>query len=161
MVDFGWSASCLLEAIKLSNKIRKALQDAGGAKDQYAEATAFLTQSDCIFKELEGHIRDNQSSAHRSAIVQQLKLMERPWTRLQDLLDKYENSLGEKSSRSKLKMAPRKIQWALKDLNDAVGQARNEVLGPLQMVSCLLQMHSMSVRRIISETSILKCLGIP
>lgn len=56
MVDFGWSASCVLEAIKLSDKIRKALHDAGGAKDQYAEATSFLTQTNGIFEELGRHI---------------------------------------------------------------------------------------------------------
>jgi transposase len=143
MVDFGWSASCLLEAIRLSNKIRKALQDAGGAKEQYEEAISFLTQSDCVFKELEKHIRDNHGSAYREAIVQQLKLMETPWRRLQISLSKYESSLGDKATKSKLSIVSRKVQWALKDLNEAVGKARIDVLGPLQMVSCLLQMHSM------------------
>jgi hypothetical protein len=143
MVDFGWSASCLLEAIRLSNKIRKALQDAGGAKEQYEEAISFLTQSDCVFKELEKHIRDNHGSAYREAIVQQLKLMETPWRRLQISLSKYESSLGDKATKSKLSIVSRKVQWALKDLNEAVGKARIDVLGPLQMVSCLLQIHSM------------------
>lgn len=145
MADFGWSASCILEAIKLSNKIRKALQDAGGSKEQYAEAISFLMQFDCIFKELENHVRDGHGSSYREAIVQQLKLIEKPWTRLQELLGKYENSLGENSSRSRLNMVVKKVKWALKDLNEAVEKVKGEVLGPLHMVSFLLQMQSMSV----------------
>jgi hypothetical protein len=117
----------------------------GGAKEQYAEAMSFLTQFECVFRELEEHIRNGRASSHREAIVQQLKLMELPWTRLQGLLSKYENSLGETSSRSKLRAGPRKIQWALKELDDAVSKGRNEVQGPLQTVSFLLQMQSMFV----------------
>jgi hypothetical protein len=135
MVDFGWSASRILEAIKLSNKIRKALQDAGGAKEQYAEATSFLTQFECVFQELERHIAAGHGSVYREAIEQQLKLTELPWTRLKTLLSKYENSLGDDSIRSKLKMVPRKVQWAVKDIDDAVGKSRDEVRGPLQTVS--------------------------
>jgi hypothetical protein len=145
MVDFGWSASCILEAIRLSNKIRKALQDAGGAKEQYEEAISFLTQSDCVFKELEKHIRDNHGSAYREAIVQQLKLMETPWRRLQISLSKYESSLGDKATWSKLTIMSRRIQLPLEGLNEAVGEASGEVLGPLLMVSCLLQTHYMCV----------------
>jgi hypothetical protein len=145
MVDFGWSASCILEAIKLSNKIRKALRDAGGAKDQYAEAMSFLTQFESVFQELERHIRDGHGSVYREAIEQQLKLMELPWARLQTLLEKYEKSLGDKSTRTKLKTVYPKVQWALKELNDAVGKVRAEVRGPVQAVALLLQMQSMLV----------------
>ena len=145
MADFGWSASCILEAIKLSNKIRKALQDAGGAREQYTEAASFLTQFECVFKELEIHINDGRNTEYREAIEQQLKLMEPPWTRLQVILGKYENSLGDKSTKSKLKMVPRKVQWALKELNEAVRKGRDQVRGPLHGVSLLLQMQSMLV----------------
>lgn len=144
MVDFGWSASCILEAIKLCNRIRKALQDAGGAKDQYGEATSFLVQFEGLFKQLEAHINDAQGSVYREAINQQLKLMEPPCSRLQDLLVKYETSLGEKATQSKSKWrgTHHKIKWALKDLNDAVRKEREEIRGPLQNVSLLLQMQS-------------------
>ncbi|KAH3910677.1 hypothetical protein HBH56_144810 [Parastagonospora nodorum] len=151
MADFGWSASCILEAIKLSNKIRKALQDAGGAREQYTEAASFLTQFECVFKELEIHINDGRNTEYREAIEQQLKLMEPPWTRLQVILGKYENSLGDKSTKSKLKMVPRKVQWALKELNEAVRKGRDQVRGPLHGVSLLLQMQSMITIRDIDE----------
>jgi hypothetical protein len=115
------------EAIKLSDKIRKALQDAGGSKEQHAEAISFLMQFDCVFKELENHVRDGHGSSYREAIVQQLKLIEQPWTRLQELLGKYKNSLGENSSRSRLNMVVKKVKWALKDLNEAVEKVKVEI----------------------------------
>jgi hypothetical protein len=143
MVDFGWSASCILEAIKIANKIRKALQDAGGAKDQYIEAVSFLIQSENVFKELELYIRQDAASSSRDKIVQQLKLMEPPWTRLQAELDKYESSLGHSANSSKAMLLVRKVEWALSQLDQAVRTARGDIAGPLQMVNCLLQLRFM------------------
>jgi hypothetical protein len=143
MVDFGWSASCILEAIKIANKIRKALQDAGGAKDQYIEAVSFLIQSENVFQELEMHIRQDAASSLSDRIVQQLKLMEPPWTRLQAELDKYESSLGHSADSSKARLLVRKVEWALSQLDEAVRTARSDIAGPLQMVNCLLQLRFM------------------
>lgn len=153
MVDFGWSASCILEAIKLSNKIRKALQDAGGAKDEYDEATLFLTHFESVFKELEGHIRDDTESSYRETIVQQMKLMEPPTSRLESLLSKYEKSLGDHQTKSKVRTVAHKVKWALKDLNDAVHSERDELRGPLQTVSLFLQLQSMCVTSHTTVTS--------
>lgn len=160
MVDFGWSATCVLEAIKLSIQIRKALKESGGAKDQYAEAMSFLTQFECVFKELERLVQDDPNSVYRLPILQQLKLMESPWTRLQGMLSKYEKSLGDTSTRSKFKTWPRKGQWGVVDLNEAVRKEKNEILSPLKMVDSLLQMQSMSVAGTLAMTSLLILSGL-
>lgn len=41
-MSFGWSAGDVVAALQLLNKVRIALQDAGGAKSDYQEEAAFL-----------------------------------------------------------------------------------------------------------------------
>lgn len=144
MADFGWSASCIIEAIKTANKIRKALQESGGAKEHYTETVAFLSQIDATFKHLEKHIDKHPDSPYRDAIVQQLKLIEAPWKRVEaSYIDKYEKSLGEGSMRSKLRQTPRMMQWAVKDIDGAVRKEKAGILEPLCIIGSLLSLDLM------------------
>jgi len=144
MADFGWSASCIVEAIKTANKIRKALQESGGAKEHYAETVAFLGQIDATFKHLERHIEEHPDSPSRDAIVQQLKLMEVPWKRIEAMyVEKYEKSLGGGSMRSRLRQTPRMVQWAMNDVDAAVRKERVGILEPLGMIGSLLSLDLM------------------
>jgi len=56
--SFGWSASCLLEAIKLVDKVRKALKEAGGAASQYSDAVSFLESLGATFEHLKSSIEN-------------------------------------------------------------------------------------------------------
>lgn len=146
MVDFGWSAGCIVDAIKAADKIRRALQDAGGAKDHYAETIAFLSQVAVTFKYLEKHIEDNPESPYRELIEHQLKLLQTPWKKIESsYMEKYAKSLGVNSTRSKIKQAPRKMQWALKDVDDIVRKTKADILGPLQMIESFLSLELMYV----------------
>jgi hypothetical protein len=144
MADFGWSASCIVEAIKTTNKIRKALQESGGAKEHYAETVAFLSQIDTTFNHLKKHIDEHPDSRSRDAIVQQLKLMETPWKRVEAMyVAKYEKSLGSGSMRSRLRQKPRIVQWAVKDIDAVVRKERAAILEPLGMIGSLLSLDIM------------------
>jgi hypothetical protein len=144
MADFGWSASCILEAVRTSNKIRKAIQDSGGAKEHYAETVASFDQIDATFTHLQKHIENSPDAPSREAIVQQLKLMEAPWKRVVvTYLDKYEKSLGSASVRSKIKQMPRMVQWAVKDVDAVVRKEKVGVLEPLGIIRLLLSMDMM------------------
>jgi hypothetical protein len=144
MVDFGWSASCIVEGIKTANKIRKALQDSGGAKEHYTETVAFLAQVEATFKHLGKHVDGHPDSPYRDAIMQQLKLLESPWKRVEIFyVNKYERSLGDGSMRSKLRQAPRTVQWAVKDIDRAVQKEKAGILEPLSMIGSLLSLDLM------------------
>jgi hypothetical protein len=144
MADFGWSASCIVEALKTSNKIRKALKDAGGAKEHYAETLAFFHQIDATFAHLQKHIENCPDAPSRDAIVQQLKLMEPPWKRvIASYLHKYEKSLGEDSARSKIRQMPRMVQYVVKDFDAVVRKEKVGVLEPLGIIRLLLSMDMM------------------
>ncbi|KAF2685596.1 hypothetical protein K458DRAFT_299907 [Lentithecium fluviatile CBS 122367] len=152
MADFGWSAGCIAEAIKTANKIRKALQDSGGAKQHYAETVAFLYQIDATFKHLEKHIEEHPDSPYRKAILQQLKLIEAPWKRVEvSYVDKYEKSLNIDSKRSKLRQAPRMVQWAVKDIDGAVRKEKAGILEPLGMIDSLLYLEGMDEVKKVGE----------
>jgi hypothetical protein len=144
MVDFGWSASCIVEAIKTTNKIRKAFQESSGAKEQYAETVAFLGQIDATFQHLEKHVGERPNSPYKDAILQQLKLLESPWKRLEaSCVKKYEKSLKEGSTRSKLEQVPRMMKWAVKDIDGAVRKEKTAILEPLSMIGSLLSLDMM------------------
>ncbi|KAF2263548.1 hypothetical protein CC78DRAFT_603772 [Lojkania enalia] len=144
MVEFGWSASCIVEAIKTAEKIRRAMQTAGGAEDHYSETIAFLSQVDATFNLLEEFIREHPDSRYAHPIVNQLKLVEIPWNKLEsDYINKYEKSLSSDSTRSKPKRVPRKVQWALENMGEEVKKLKNEILGPLGMIDSWLLLETM------------------
>jgi len=120
------------------------MQRAGGAEDHYSETTAFLSQVDATFNLLKEFIEEHPDSRYADAIVNQLKLVETPWNKLEsDYIKKYEKSLSPDSTRSKAKKVPRKVQWALKDMGEEVKKLKNEILVPLDMIDSLLSLETM------------------
>lgn len=144
MVEFGWSARSIVDVIKTADKIRKALRDEGGAKQEYTEAVTFLNHVEAVLKHLEKHIEGYPNSPYREDILNQLKSIEAPWRRLESVyMGKYKNNLGVDSTRSKAKQVPQKLQWALKDMSEVLRQAKIEILGPLHMIHTLLLSETM------------------
>lgn len=139
--SFGWSASCLLEAIKLVDKVRKALKEAGGAASQYSDAVSFLESLEATFEHLKSSIENHDSQPYCDSIGAQLKRIDGPWKEFKQYLDQYEESLTEGSKRSKLRQVPKKIQWALKDINSKTQKLREQIVQPLQIINCLLSLQ--------------------
>jgi len=127
--SFGWSASCLLEAIKLADKVRKALKES-------LETT---------FEHLKSSIANHDSQPYSDSIGAQLKRIDGPWKEFKQYLDQYEESLAEGSKRSKLRKAPKKIQWALKDINSRTQKLREQIVQPSQIINCLLSLQLLCV----------------
>ena len=144
--SFGWSASCLLEAIKLVNKVRKALKEAGGAASQYSDAVSFLESLEATFEHLKSSIENHDSQPYSDSIGAQLKSIDGPWKEFKQYLDQYEESLAEGSKRSKLRNVPKKIQWALKDINSKTQKLREQIVQPSQVINCLLSLQLLYVR---------------
>lgn len=139
--SFGWSASCLLEAIKLIDKVRKALKEAGGAASQYSDAVSFLESLEATFEHLKSSIENHDSQPYSDSIGAQLKRIDGPWKEFKHYLDQYEQSLAEGSERSKLRKVPKKIQWALKDINSKTQKLREQIVQPSQIINCLLSLQ--------------------
>ncbi|OCK99534.1 uncharacterized protein K441DRAFT_730180, partial [Cenococcum geophilum 1.58] len=142
--SFGWSASCLLEAIKLVDKVRKALKEAGGAASQYSDAVGFLESLEATFEHLKSSIENHDSQPYSDSIGTQLKRIDGPWKVFKQYLDQYEESLAEGSKRSKLRKVPKKIQWALKDINSKIQKLREQIVQPSQIINCLLSLQLLS-----------------
>ncbi|KAF2660607.1 hypothetical protein K491DRAFT_711514 [Lophiostoma macrostomum CBS 122681] len=138
MADFGWSAACIVEAIKLTNKARKALKDAGGATSQYEDATTFLTSLNNTLDLLKQHLDNLPDESYVTAIRNHMGEIDAPWAEFKSTLDKYKKSLAADSTRSKTKQAPRKIQWAAKEVDEAARKLRERVMQPIQAINCAL-----------------------
>jgi paraquat-inducible protein B len=145
MADFGWSASCLVEAIKLTNTARKALKDAGGATSQYEDAASFLTSLKSTLDLLKQHLDKLPNESHVTAIKNHLREIDAPWADFKSTLEKYEKSLSAESTKSKTKQAPRKIQWAAKGVDEAVRKLRERVMQPIQAINCALTLSILYV----------------
>jgi hypothetical protein len=60
-----------------------------------------------------------------------------PWNKFTEIVKKYEKSLSVDSTRSKTTQAPRKIQWALKDIGDAVRKLKVDIIQHIQGINCV------------------------
>jgi hypothetical protein len=136
MVSFGWSASCLVEAIKLANRVRKALKDAGGAASEYQDAVLFLNALEITFNNIKDYIANNPSDSADS-IKAHFLTIEKPWKTFEETLASYEKSLAEHSARSKLKQVPDKIKFALKKA-EAVRKLKDDISKTVQAINISL-----------------------
>ncbi|PGH14787.1 hypothetical protein AJ79_02803 [Helicocarpus griseus UAMH5409] len=164
MADFGWSACCILEAIKPTTKICQAFQDAGGASDQFAEAAAFLQGLQSTFAHLKKFVEDSASPAtdgqkkYAKDIAAQLGRIDGPWREFETrVIEKYERYLAreaegpccgkkkrKKKSPSRWRGVLRKVCWAVADLDGVNGEVRRlkaDILQPLQVIHCLLSLQ--------------------
>lgn len=143
MSGFGWSASCVLEALKIANKVRKALKDAGGAAAQYQDAVLYFNSFHATFEHLEDHIKQTTDTTYSDTIQSQLKLINAPWEKFKTSFGKYENSLSKASTRSRLRNTPRKVQWALKELDIEIQNLKTAISQPLQAIKCILHLKTL------------------
>lgn len=93
MSGFGCSVSCIIEGIKTTSKIRRAFQEAGGAKEQYANTLAFLKHLEVTLKHLKKHIEHHTTSEYNDAVEEGIKLIDKFCGDLELVcLEKYERA---------------------------------------------------------------------
>lgn len=184
MPDFGWSASCVLEAVKLCIKIRQAFKDAGGAEAQYADAVGFLDGLTATFDLIKSsglelssaqgctdttdvnpvndgsddnadHAEAPDSDPYTKTLQTLLLRIKDPWDIFKRRIDSFEDSFGQTSQKSRWRKAPRKVKWVLADLDGEIKELRSKISVELQVLSIVVPLGIMCVQIISFEASII------
>ncbi|KAH6847781.1 hypothetical protein B0I37DRAFT_151283 [Chaetomium sp. MPI-CAGE-AT-0009] len=148
-MSFGWSASDVVAALELLNKVRIALNDCGGASSEYQAECSFLQTLSITL----GHLKTLKAAPLEPGISENISELlgqiEQPVRRFLDDIERtFGSSLGVSSTRRKLLTAPRKIQWALvvadraKVLREKIGVPLSAILAAMsqQIIQTSLQM---------------------
>jgi hypothetical protein len=148
-MSFGWSASDLLTALTVLNKICVALKDSGGASSDYQEESGFLHS---VSKTLET-LDSLQSLPLAADALQNIRqICQQIQGPLQPFLNKvnldFETSLGRQSVSkhqfTKVVRAPRMIQWAL-STSKRVQQLKRKIVVPLMALQIGMSQQIMLV----------------
>jgi hypothetical protein len=63
---FGWSAGDIVVSIKILDHVADAFSESGGAKDQYAETSTWLSSFTEVLERVKEHVDDNPTAhVHR------------------------------------------------------------------------------------------------
>jgi hypothetical protein len=135
---FGWSSGDIVLAIKLVHTASKAFKDSGGAAEGYEESIGFLKSFGTTVECLEEHVTKVPHGDYSNNIAAQLDTVKKPWNAFKDYLKKYEKSLSPDSMRTNISKAPRKVQWAIKELNGEVSKLKTAVSHPLNAINTLI-----------------------
>lgn len=134
-MSFGWSASDVLAALTVLNRIRIALKDSGGASSNYQEETGFLHSVSTTLETLDSlqPLRlDLNALNNLQQICQQIRGPLLPF--LNKVARDFENTLGPqpipKNQPFKVFRATRMIQWALSTSKE-VQQLKSRIIVPL------------------------------
>ncbi|KAL0262031.1 hypothetical protein SLS55_003466 [Diplodia seriata] len=122
-------------------KCAKALQDSGGAVEEYQDAEGYATALKASFEHLR-RLEHDPVQATPAELGQALSLCEKSLGRLFQRKSKYESSLGKNGHMNQLSTLFRKMQWALvnsKDVKDLRSALSSEVVSAV----LVLQTHLM------------------
>lgn len=130
-----------MSAISVITKISKGLKDAGGAASSYQQDIDFLDSVKTTLDGVSTMLSNNAHLTWEGALTAQA-------VRLRDAIeafvakaDKFEKSLGEGSQRSKIKQAPRKIQWTL--FTDEVEKLKTDIERSMRVMNDLILLQSL------------------
>ncbi|KAF2738307.1 hypothetical protein EJ04DRAFT_588029 [Polyplosphaeria fusca] len=148
MPDFGWSASCVLEAIKLTNTVRKALRDTGGSASQYRDAQQALGSLKSLLEVVKKHFDNEPNSEYAGSIVDELEHLMGPLRKFESSMKKYEKCLVADSTSSKARQTFRKVDWALKNVDEGVRELEHVITARLGTINCFLSLsiHSNQIK---------------
>ncbi|KAH6717111.1 hypothetical protein BKA61DRAFT_318389 [Leptodontidium sp. MPI-SDFR-AT-0119] len=146
-MSFGWAAGDVALALRVLYKVGCALNETRGASAAYQESSAFL---DSLQKTLE-HLRIFASSSNASINSEKLNELEEqvsqirvPVTRFVEDLKKFEPSLTADSSRSRLFVAPRKIQWSFQ-MESRLKKLQDSIMLPMLSLNLVFGFHMISL----------------
>ena len=113
-MSFGWSVGDIIAGIELVSKIGKALQEVGGAADDYQESATSLK----VFEEALQFIQTfaqsyaGGESIQAASIEKHALSMKNALTSFLSKIDEYEGSLGASADRKWFHHPKKKIKWA-------------------------------------------------
>ncbi|ORY09770.1 hypothetical protein BCR34DRAFT_366051 [Clohesyomyces aquaticus] len=106
---------------------------------QYQDAVRFLRSLKTTLDSLETYIQQNPDGTHKIDIEEQLGRLNKPWKEFEKKVAKYEPSLAENPTKSKLRQVPQKIAWGLK-VDEAVRRLKEAIMQPLQAINLSLSL---------------------
>lgn len=148
-MSFGWSASDMLTALAVLNKIRVALKDSGGASLDYQEESGFLHSVSTVLETMNS-LESLPLGADEFNRLQQICLqIQSPLCLFLDKVNRdFEKNLGpqpvSKNRFSKISRAPRMIQWAL-STSKRVQRLKGRIVLPLMALQIGMSQQIMLV----------------
>lgn len=134
---FGFSVGDFVAGIKLAGDIVEAFNDGAGAKKNYQQFVLELHNLSAALGELR-FVRFDESHKPQKAAL------ERTAKQCEDLIQgfltqnaKFQRSLGDRPTASRLRRSMHKIQWAISK-KTAVDQLRTQILGHTTTINTLL-----------------------
>lgn len=142
----GWSAGEIVTSIKIIIRISKAFKEAGGAVSQFAETTAFLAAFEATLRHIKEYADENPNAKYTEAIIEHVKVIDGLYSKFEKYMLDFCPALGEASTQSSVRKAPKKIKWAVKELSDVsgeVGKLKRAVIDPILFIGPLLLLQSL------------------
>ena len=143
---FRWSGSDIVVSINIIIKISEAFKKSGGASSQFAESTAFLDTFEATLQRIKDYTNENANAKYTDSITEQVKLIDGPYHKFEKYMLDFCPALGETSTQSTVRKAPRKIRWALKELSEVSGEIaklKKAITDPMLFIGPLLLLQTL------------------
>lgn len=143
---FGWLAGDIVTSIKIIIRISEAFTEAGGAASQFVETTAFLNAFGSTLERIKDYTNENADAKYTGSIVEQVKLIDGPYSKFEEHMLKFCPALGEASTQSKIQKAPKKIKWAVKELSEVsskVTSIKKQITTPVLLIGPLVALQAL------------------
>jgi hypothetical protein len=139
-MSFGWSAGDIVAAVDTLITIGKALRESGGSASEFQDAVAFITGVGKTITGIQTIIQSNPNLDWEPDLVEQATRLKKAVEDFRKKIDKYEPSLGSRSTRRKIQKIPRAIQFALiSDIKDL----RTKVAQPQQVLNVFINLQAL------------------
>jgi hypothetical protein len=140
---FGFSVGDIIAGVKLLTEIINAFKETGGAKSKYGAELFFVTGLKATFEQLKKFVDNNRDGELPQDLDRVLETIAKPWQEFKEFLQDFEDSLGESSTRSKLRRTPRMIQYTIKSVSGKIEKLKQQISQPLQVLNALLALQVM------------------
>ncbi|KAF4634522.1 hypothetical protein G7Y89_g3576 [Cudoniella acicularis] len=143
---FGFSFGDFVQAISLLNDVRKALRDAGGAKDEFKHVSVDLQHLEILLEQLNrGKWDQGGDAGHLNAVKGMALTCRVPLQEFLAKIEKYKVLQNEDLSGFKdvLSRGRRKVQWAV-NMRDEVEKFRALIVAKVVAINLLIQLHVVS-----------------
>lgn len=136
----------IVTSIKIIIRISEAFKEASGAVSQFAETTAFLDAFESTLRRIKEYTNENCNAKYTDSIIEQVKLIDGPYSKFEKYMLDFCPALGEASTQSTVRKAPKKIKWALRELSDVSGEVaklKKAVTDPMLFIGPLLLLQAL------------------
>lgn len=151
-VGFGFSAGDFIAALELVTTVVTALRDSGGSSAEYQALISQLYTLETALLRVKRLELDDSQHAEVVALRQAASQCQRTIDAFWEKIRKYQPSLREGGSGSRVKDAWRKVKWAVCKKDDLV-KFKADLVGHTESIELLLTTVQMSTARIDGKKS--------